>query len=626
MEKTVQGIDDNQGVSTQLSAEAVLKQIASSGKSPKTWLLNLLAGQCVLGQAKAGAVFRKNNDGNIEVLVTCPEINQAEVENSWLMQCAGGVRQVFENNADQGQGPGKMYGVKTDQGQVALMRRSIPSVGDVVEAFVLEGQNRATIRDCECRLALAAGLSSLSNPAENTQTGALRLQSAIEVLVAINKQKRFGSTIMALCNEMASQWKCDRVSIGFLKGRYTRVKAISHTGRFSRKTKVVQCIEAAMEECLDQDVEVFHPASAEATFIARAAETLGKENGAGSVLSVPLRLDGQAQAVVTLERAQQAFDPDTIEAIRLTCDLCAPRILYLRKQDRWFIVRWVTGIGRGLGLVLGPTHTLAKLAGLALIGFVAFTIWGQGNYRAKASFVFEATVQQSIVAPFDGYIKSVHKEIGDIITEQDIQEKQALAELDTAELRLQLAAAKAEVAGFRKQADAYMRDNRTAEAQMALADVDRVQAQIDLLDYRIGQAKLISPISGTVVTGDLKQQIGAPVKTGDVLFEVTPLASLQAELLIPEDQILDIALNQKGYLATASFPDQRIAFEIERINPMAEVVNNRNVFKVRAHLSETRPWMRPGMEGVAKVDIGKRSYIRIWTRKVVNWLRMVLWI
>jgi hypothetical protein len=106
---------------------------------------------------------------------------------------------------------------------------------------------------------------------------------------------------------------------------------------------------------------------------------------------------------------------------------------------------------------------------------------------------------------------------------------------------------------------------------------------------------------------------------------------LRAELLVPEDLIFDIAVDQKGYLATVSYPGERIKFVVERINPMAEVVSNRNVFKVRAQLLVEDPldehlWMRPGMEGVAKITIGKRRYVWIWTRRIVNWLRMKFWL
>ena len=129
-----------------------------------------------------------------------------------------------------------------------------------------------------------------------------------------------------------------------------------------------------------------------------------------------------------------------------------------------------------------------------------------------------------------------------------------------------------------------------------------------------------------MVQGDLKRQIGAPVKTGDVLFEISPLESLRAELQVPEDQILDVAPAQEGYLATASYPSDRIKFKVELINPVAEVVNQRNVFKVRVTLAEKHSWMRPGMEGIAKVHAGQRRYVWIWTRKIVNWVRMKLWL
>ena len=68
---------------------------------------------------------------------------------------------------------------------------------------------------------------------------------------------------MAFCNEIAAQWQCERVSLGFLKGRYVQLKAMSHTEDFSRKMKVVQDIESAMEECLDQDTEILVPAPKE---------------------------------------------------------------------------------------------------------------------------------------------------------------------------------------------------------------------------------------------------------------------------------------------------------------------------------------------------------------------------
>jgi len=79
-------------------------------------------------------------------------------------------------------------------------------------------------------------------------------------------------------------------------------------------------------------------------------------------------------------------------------------------------------------------------------------------------------------------------------------------------------------------------------------------------------------------------------------------------------------------LATASYPGQKIGVVVERINPMAEVVNERNAFRVRVKLDSVPGWMRPGMEGMAKVSVDKRSYAWIWTRKLINWFRMKFWL
>jgi hypothetical protein len=35
--------------------------------------------------------------------------------------------------------------------------------------------------------------------------------------------------------------------------------------------------------------------------------------------------------------------------------------------------------------------------------------------------------------------------------------------------------------------------------------------------------------------------------------------------------------------------------------------------------------LRPGMEGIAKVNVDERRLVSIWTRKIVLWGRMKLW-
>jgi biotin carboxyl carrier protein len=605
----------------------IIKQLKQFDGSSEQFLTNLLAVQCLLSRADSGAILAANQQKGVDVLAIYPALKDRQSVPLWLNKCAELVSQATSAEAVivraiQVQAENDNQTIQT---YAVLVPLKMSDIGQATGAFVVTAAEVTTLDASREQLELTSNL--LGNwekrlALRNKQSDLSRLQKAMETLSAVNRQKRFISTAMALCNEAASQWQCERVSIGFLKGRYVRLKAMSHTEHFSRKMKVVQDIESSMEECLDQDCEVLYPASQAVTYISRAAGELSKNHGPLSVLSVPFRWDGEVRAVLTLEReSSNPFTLEEVEVIRLACELCTARLWELYEHDRWLISKAISKFRSGLALLTGPRYTWTKMLVILISAFILFLIFAKGQFKAEAPFALEATYQQVVCASFDGYIKRVNVEVGDTVKENET----ILAELDTSELRLQLAAAKAEQAGYQKQFAAAMRDGETAEAQIAQANSDKAQAQIDLFNYLIEQGRIISPISGAVVKGDLKRQIGAPVKTGDVLFEVTPLESLRAELLVPEDEIFDIALEQEGFLATVSYPSQRIKFIVERINPMAEVVNNRNVFKVRVRLVQTRPWMRPGMEGVAKISIGKRRYIWIWTRRIVNWLRMKLW-
>jgi biotin carboxyl carrier protein len=625
------------------SAAELIKQLGQFDGSGAQFFVNLLAVQCFLGQADSGAILANNEQKGIDVLAIYPALRGQQTAPEWLNQSAELVREATSTDAvivkDLSAVPEPRLGGRdaeeddnrATRSYVVLVPLKMADIGQAMEAFVVRASDRDALEASQEQLELTANLLGISErrlTLQNRQAGLRRLQKAMETLSAINRHNRFTSTAMALCNETASQWQCERVSVGFLKGRYVRLKALSHTEDFSRKMKIVQDIESVMEECLDQDCEVLYPASQEATYISRAAGELSRQHGPLAVLSVPFRQNGEARAVLTLEReSSKSFNLEEIEAIRLACELCTARLLELYEHDRWIGARVVAKARSAVAILVGPKYTWTKILAILILGVILFLIFGKGQFRAEAPFFLEATYQQVVCASFDGYIKDVNVEVGETVKANET----ILAELDTAELRIQLAAAKAEKAGYLKQVAAAMRDGETAQAQIARANSDKAEAQIDLLNYLIEQGKIISPISGTVVKGDLKRQIGAPVKTGDVLFEVTPLESLRAELLVPEDQIFDIALDQEGYLATVSYPAKRIKFVVERINPMAEVVNNRNVFKVRAKLLvedplAEHPWMRPGMEGVAKISIGERRYIWIWTRRIVNWLRMKIWL
>ncbi len=596
--------------------------------SPSEFLYNLLVVQCHLVSATSGAVLRYEQEGRVEVLVSYPPLPKNSPAPVWLAQAVESGAEVFRSGTTAVKplhGTDDLYGQPSSRYLVFLPIKREQQVNGVA-VFVLDHTDRRAIEAGREKLELTVSLLSMYQMRLVLQQRELdlhRLHLAMAVLSSVNAQAKFHGAAMSLCNEIATQWQCERVGFGLLNGRYVHLKAMSHTEKFSRKMQLVQDIEAAMEECFDQDIETLYPTPADATYVSRAATNLAKRHGPSSVACLPLRQGGETVGVITLERSSnKPFMPDDLEALRLMSDLTTARQINLFERDRWFGAKIAASSRKSLSAVVGPKHTWAKLIVAAVLLVVILLVTLKGDFEADAPFMLEATTRQVVAAPFEGFLKTVNVKPGSKV----VAGQTVLGTLDDSELKLQKAAYEAERMAFMKEASAASRDGKTGESQVARAQADKKTAEIELLEYRIKQAKLVSPITGTVVAGDLERQLGAPVKTGDMLFDVAPLETLRAELYVPEDEIAEVKVGQVGELATTSYPDQRIEFVVEHIFPVAEVKDQRNVYKVRVKLDSRQSWMKPGMEGVAKVNIGRRTYAWLWTRKMVNWIRMKFWL
>jgi len=593
---------------------------------PPQYLHELLVALCRCAPAGSAVVMRPSEKNRVEILAAYPQLGGAGMD--WIAKAVDASHKVVVSGESACVPENPMPGPSAQpQDSIVLIPVQNGKTVRAVAAFQVQAHSPPELAVCRERLELAPFLLDHYELrlTLGQRHGAMdRLRGVLDVLAVINRIERFKSVCMALCNEMATRLGCQRVSLGFLDGRYVRVQAISHTDTFQRDVKLTQDIEMAMEECLDQDLEVIYPAAQDAPYASRATTQLALHHGPAAVLSLPLRHNGEVFAVLTLERPRERpFGAlHEVETVRLTCDLCAPRLFEMHARDRWFGALAASWARSKLSLLIGPQHTWMKVGACAAFFLVLFLTLAKGDYRIDASFIFEAPLQQAVVAPFDTFLKSVAVDPGDEVEAG----KDILGMLDTSDLRLKLAALKAEQLGYLKQMTAAMRDGKTAEAQIAQAQSDKSAAEIRLLEQHIDQATLMAPITGRVVSEDLKRQIGAPVETGKILFEIARIEALRAELYVPEDSITSVSVGQMGELASVSHPGQRIRFAVERINPMAEVVNSQNVFKVRARLLEQHAWMRPGMEGIAKIMAGKKHYLWIGFHRLTNWLRMKLWL
>jgi multidrug resistance efflux pump len=135
----------------------------------------------------------------------------------------------------------------------------------------------------------------------------------------------------------------------------------------------------------------------------------------------------------------------------------------------------------------------------------------------------------------------------------------------------------------------------------------------------------VAPYDGIVVSGDLSQQIGSPVEQGKVLFEVAPATGHRVILQVDERDIVRLSVGQPGELVLSGLPGDKMPFTVRQITPVSTAQDGRNFFRVEAQLAADASRVRPGMEGIGKVEVGRERLIWAWTHGFTDWLRLAVW-
>lgn len=505
------------------------------------------------------------------------------------------------------------------------VRFSLESASEaVVGAFYLPERSQSESKAATTLLRLVQdtpSLYQLQRSARDSQVALTHFTSVLDLMALLNAQHRYMAVAMTLCNEIASRHKCDRVCLGWREGDYVRLQAISHTEKFERKMEAVKALEQTMEESLDQDEMIVWPRADDDTRVTRDHEKYADEHSIKHLCSVPLRLNGQAVGVITCERNSEPFTEEEQRLLTLFSEMAVRRLSELKRTDRWFGARMALGAREKLGKVVGVEHTWAKvIAVLVAVGLVVL-FFGKMNYRVEAPFILRTENVAILSAPFEGYIEEVPVQLGDAVPIKGV-----LLKLDTRELLLQEAAAAADLDRFTREAEKSRANNSLAEMRIAQAQAEQAQARLALVRHRLKESAITSPFDGVIVEGDLKKRIGAPVKQGDVLFKVARTDQMYLECNVDERDVHEVSGTATGEIAFASQPKLKFPMKLERIEPVAQSKDKENFYIVRCGLqSSVEPWWRPGMSGVAKIHVGKRTFFWILSHRTIDFLRMFFW-
>lgn len=237
------------------------------------------------------------------------------------------------------------------------------------------------------------------------------------------------------------------------------------------------------------------------------------------------------------------------------------------------------------------------------------TIFGVGTLQAAA--------QIEIVSEISARVRAIHFEEGSLVEEGEL-----LFELDDDRLQQQLAARMAALrsAEVREQNAARIlerrlwlseraavaeedRDQAQAELDTAVAEKERLVAEVALIRRELLDTKICAPFPGAI--SDRFIDRGAYLSVGTPMARLYQIDPLEMNFYLPERHLGRVRRGQTVAISVAAYPDEHFQGEIEFVSPVVDESTRQFLVKARVPNDEMR--LKPGAFATAIVTVGQRE-------------------
>jgi multidrug efflux pump subunit AcrA (membrane-fusion protein) len=429
------------------------------------------------------------------------------------------------------------------------------------------------------------------------EAAARRLAALSELLARVQMSATPAEACQILADLLHDHLGCQQVVVGLCRPGTTdcRVQAISHVDAFHPDGEDVRAAQTALQEAIARNGISIWPAPDDTgRFALRGIRRYARLHSWEMVVGSPLQDErgGIRGAWLMAGPAKGKFPDEARAWIPAAQSSVASTLQLVQRAEVGPVRRWLNGFGQSIGRWRGAALAALLLACVALM-------WMPVPRRVACDCQLEPVTRRFVAAPFAAPLERTFVQPGDIVTQG-----QLLARLDGREIRWELAGVQADLFRAAKQRAGHVASHEAGEAEIARHEVDRLQSREQLLRARDQDLEIRSSVDGMVVSGDLQDVEGMPLKVGEVLFEVAPLNAMIVELAIPEEDLPEVRAGMPVRIRLDAFPLQIREAVVERIHPRAEVVEDQNVFIAEVRLENPRHTLRPGMRGHARIAAG----------------------
>lgn len=262
-----------------------------------------------------------------------------------------------------------------------------------------------------------------------------------------------------------------------------------------------------------------------------------------------------------------------------------------------------------------PEVTVVELERGTLIS----TVTGTGELRAAN--------QVDISAEMVARVRKLYVKEG-----QEVRKGQLLCVLDDV---ASISARDLARANFDEAQAAYKRGQALyADSLISSAEYERLKtafevakAQLDQSEDKLDKTRIYSPISGRVVSLNVKEgetvMMGTMNNAGTVMMTIADLDAMQAKVNVDESDVVNVKTRQKAQVKLDAMPDTSFLAAVSSVGYMpittttseAEGVTD---FEVILNIVDIDPALRPGMSVSADITTAKRENVLVCPLQAVG--------
>ncbi|MEM8680540.1 MAG: biotin/lipoyl-binding protein, partial [Planctomycetota bacterium] len=283
-----------------------------------------------------------------------------------------------------------------------------------------------------------------------------------------------------LADELVRLLDVDTAFVGTRHGKDRgRLQAISGKRAFKRPSPATTVVDELISECLLRDAaRIVTAKSADAT--AAEAAFLQQFEAQRCVLLPTTDAAGQScGAVLLLEREVRRRPADLRQEVERLIEPTGQVLSFIIEHRPTMLAR----VGRRARGMMGRPGMLIALSAVLLLGLIPMPV------RVSCDVELRPVTRRYVAAPHEGLLRDVLVQPGDVVTEG-----QVMARMDRREAELQLASLKAQYVGARKRRDTSLATRDRAETQISKLEMERLQAQMDLVERRLRHLEIRAPI------------------------------------------------------------------------------------------------------------------------------------